>query len=233
MEHMLFSDPIVLNAKRYGEKEAISFKGKRFTYAQFNQRINQLAHALQSEGIQKGDKVAFQLMNCNQLYEVIFACGKIGAAYVPVNSRFVSQEIKHVLDDSESTALIFDSRFSDEVKAIQDQANYTHHYISVGESEVSSFEYEQWISQFPTDEPVPSEPLNELDIFCIMYTGGTTGRPKGAVRSHRSLYLVALLFSIEFSIGRGGKGLVAGPAYGAAALSISIPNFLSVTRFIL
>lgn len=65
MEHMLFSDPIVLNAKRYGEKEAISFKGKRFTYAQFNQRINQLAHALQSEGIQKGDKVAFQLMNCN------------------------------------------------------------------------------------------------------------------------------------------------------------------------
>lgn len=222
---MLFSDPIVLNAKRYGEKEAISFKGKRFTYAQFNQRINQLAHALQSEGIQKGDKVAFQLMNCNQLYEVIFACGKIGAAYVPVNSRFVSQEIKHVLDDSESTALIFDSRFSDEVKAIQDQANYTHHYISVGESEVSSFEYEQWISQFPTDEPVPSEPLNELDIFCIMYTGGTTGRPKGAVRSHRSLYLVALLFSIEFSIGRGGKGLVAGPAYGAAALSISIPNF--------
>src|SRR5699024_12515606 len=73
-------------------------------------------------------------------------------------------------------------------------------------------------------KPVPSSPLNELDTLSIMYTGGTSGYPKGAVRSHRSLYLVALLFSIEFNIGRLGKGLVAGPLYGAAALSISLPN---------
>ncbi|OZU89636.1 hypothetical protein CIL03_00390 [Virgibacillus indicus] len=226
MQHMLFSDPIKLNAIRYGEKEAVSFKDKRFTYKQFNNRINQLGHALQNIGIKKGDKVAFMLMNCNQLFEIVYACGKIGAVFVPVNSRFVGPEIKHVLDDSESIVLIFDRRFSEEIMSIHDQVKTEHHYISVGEvDDADTLEYEQWISGFSVEEPAPSEPLNELDMISIMYTGGTTGHPKGAVRSHRSLYLVALLFSIEFAIGRNGKGLAAGPLYGAAAFGISIPNF--------
>ncbi|MEI3598044.1 MULTISPECIES: class I adenylate-forming enzyme family protein [unclassified Oceanobacillus] len=226
MQQMLFSDPIKLNAIRYGEKEAISFMEKRFTYHQFNNRINQLGHALQHIGVKKGDKVAFMLMNCNQLFEIVFACSKIGAVFVPINSRFVGPEIKHVLDDSDSLVLIFDSRFSNEMMAISNEVRTTRHFISVGDAaDITVFEYEAWISGFSNEEPVPSETLYELDRISIMYTGGTTGRPKGAVRTHRSLYLVALLFSIEFSIGRNGKGLASGPLYGAAAFSIALPNF--------
>lgn len=226
MQHMLFSDPIKLNATRYGDREAISFNGLRFTYRDLNERINQLAHALQSIGVEKGDKVAFMLMNCHQLFEVMFACGKIGAIYVPINSRFVGPEIQHVLDDSEATVLVVDSRFMHEVVPYIEQYKTTQHFITVGTNDhVQFLEYETWISSFSKEEPVPSSPLSELDTLSIMYTGGTTGYPKGAVRSHRSLYLVALLFSIEFNIGRLGKGLVAGPLYGAAALSISLPNF--------
>lgn len=92
MEYLLFSNLIRLNATRYGDREAISFKGLRFTYRDFNERINQLAHALQSIGVKKGDKVAFMLMNCHQLLEVIFACGKIWSVYVPINSRFVGRK---------------------------------------------------------------------------------------------------------------------------------------------
>ncbi|WP_153732072.1 class I adenylate-forming enzyme family protein [Sporosarcina obsidiansis] len=225
MQHMLFSDPIKLNAKRYKDREAISYNGQRFTYKDFNERINQLAHALHSIGVKKGDKVAFMLMNCHQLFELIFACAKIGAVYVPVNSRFVVREIQHVLDDSESDVLVVDSRLIKEVVPFIEKYKTAKQFITIGTNEQAGFfEYENWISGFSKEEPVPSSPISEVDTLSIMYTGGTTGYPKGAVRSHRSMYLVALLFSIEFNIGRLGKGLVAGPLYGAAALSISLPN---------
>lgn len=225
MQHMLFSDPIKLNSIRYAEKEALSFKGKKFTYYEFNGRINQLAHALQNLGIKKGDKVAFMLLNCNELYEIMFACGKIGAVFVPINSRFVGPEVQYVLENSDSIALLFNSEFEGEINSIQNQLDNVSHYVSIGaDCEIASEEYEAWIARFSDSEPKLDEPLNELDTICFMYTGGTTGRPKAAVRSHRSMYMVALLFSIEFSISRNGKGLVSGPLYGAAALSISVPN---------
>lgn len=235
MQHMLFSDPVKLNAIRYPDREAVAFNGMRFTYREFNDRINQLSHALQSIGVTKGDKVAFMLMNCHQLFEVIFACGKIGAVYVPINSRFVSPEIQHVLDDSESTVLVVDSRLCGEVNRLKGQYKTAKAFISLGtETPDGYFNYEEWISTFSNEEPVPSSAINELDTLSIMYTGGTTGYPKGAVRSHRSLYLVSLLFSIEFHIERMGKGLVAGPLYGAAALSISLPNlFIGNSLYIL
>src|SRR5699024_5841746 len=226
VQQMIFSDPVKLNATRYSEKKAVTFKGKSFTYREFNKRINQLGHALQDLGIKKGDKVAFMLFNCNQLMEAIFACSKIGAVFVPINSRFIEREIKHVLDDSNAIAFIFDVRFASEVAKVKTTMHTTKHLISLGEAkELTPIEYENWIKTNPIAEPFPNEHLNEHDTICFLYTGGTTGLPKGAVRSHRSLYLVALLFSIEFNINRQGKGLVAGPLYGAAALSISLPNF--------
>lgn len=226
MGQMIFSDPLKLNAIRYGEKEAISFNGKSFTYKQLNERVNQLAHAMQSEGIKKGDKVAFMLLNCNELIEIMFACSKIGAVYIPINARFVGREIAHVLNNSRSTALFFDARFGEEINQARDNFTTAKIYISVGgHHSIAANEYEAWIGSHKKSEPIPDEPLQETDTICYLYTGGTTGLPKGAVRSHRSLYLVSLLFSIEFEIGRNGKGLVAGPLFGAAALSISMPNF--------
>src|SRR5690625_3522611 len=226
MSQMIFSDPIKLNAIRYAEKEALSFKGERYTYRQFNERINQLSHALQNMGIKKGDKVAFMLLNCNQLLEIIYACSKIGAVFVPINARFVGREIQHVLNNSRSLLLIFDHRFGNEIEKVRSGLETTEYFVSVGNShEQALYEYESWIQNYSTNEPTLEEALHETDTICYLYTGGTTGLPKGAVRSHRSLYMVGLLFSIEFGIGRNGKGLVAGPLFGAAALSISMPNF--------
>ena len=227
MQHMLFSDPIKLNAVRYGDKEALSYKDKRFSYREFNERINRLAHALLESGVEKGDKVAFMLLNCNELFEIMFACAKIGAVFVPINSRFVGPEIEHVLTNSDAVALIYGAEFDKEISSIKERVKEVQLFVSVGGSaEMASFEFESWIARYSEQEPVIDYELGELDTVCIMYTGGTTGRPKGAVRSHRSMYLVALLFSIEFGIVRNGKGLVSGPLYGAAALSTSVPNLL-------
>jgi len=226
MSQMIFSNPVKLNAIRYTNKEALTFMDKKFTYKQFNERINQLSHALRDKGIQKGDKVAFMLFNCNELFEIIYACSKMGAIFVPINSRFIGREIQHVLQNSHATMLIYDHRFSEEVQKAAEQAVETEIFITVGgEDTFAPNVYEAWIATMSTSEPILKEPLKETDTICYLYTGGTTGLPKGAVRSHRSMYVVGLLFSIEFSIGRNGKGLAAGPLYGAAALSIAMPNF--------
>src|SRR5699024_3745281 len=225
MNQMLFGDPLKLNATRYAEKEALSFQSNKYTYQQFNERVNKLGHALQNYGVQKGDKVAFMLFNCNQLVETIYACSKIGAIFVPINSRFIGREIQHVLQNSQASMLIYDYRFSDEVQKAAEKVTFTKIFITVhGEDNFAEEEYENWISSFDISEPELDKPLLETDEICYLYTGGTTGLPKGAVHTHRSLYMVGLLFSIEFSIGRKGKGLVSGPLYGAAALSVAIPN---------
>lgn len=221
MQQMIFSDPIKLNAVRYAEKEALSYDGKRFTYKQFNDRINQLAHAMRSAGVEKGDKAAFMLVNCNELFEIMFACSKIGAVFVPVNSRFVAPEIAHVLNNSEASLLFHGAEFEEEAAKAAAEAPDLKKRIAVGGAGNS---YEKFIEDESTNEPGLEGEINELDTVAIMYTGGTTGYPKGAVRSHRSLYLIGLLFSIEFGINRGGKGLAAGPLYGAAALSTTYPN---------
>src|SRR5699024_5529263 len=209
MGQMIFSDPLKLNSLRYGEKEAVSFKDKRFTYRSLNERINRLAHAMQDKGIRKGDKVAFMLLNCNELIEIMYACSKIGAVFIPINARFVGREVAHVLNNSRSSILFFDHRFGDVVAGAMDQYKTVKHFISVGGTHtIAESEYEAFIQDKASIEPTPDEPLRETDTICYLYTGGTTGLPKGAVRSHRSLYLVALLFSIEFEIVGNGNGLV-------------------------
>ena len=157
MQQMLFSDPIKLNATRYAEKEAISFRDKIFTYHELNTRINQLGHALQGLGIQKGDKVAFMLLNCNELFEIMFACGKIGAVFVPINSRFVGPEIQYVLENSDATAFIFGSEFESEVKTIQGEVKGVRHFISVGQAvDIAPLEYEKWLADYSVTEPEPA-----------------------------------------------------------------------------
>ena len=184
MSEMIFSDPVKLNALRYAEKEALSFEGESFSYEEFNNRINQLAHAMQEKGIHKGDKVAFMLFNCNELFEIIFACSKIGAIFVPINSRFIAREIRHVLENSHATMLIYDARFTNDVQKAAGQVSETTSFISVKDEDTFSENvYEKWIEGFPTTEPIPDEPIQEKDTICYLYTGGTTGLPKGAVPS--------------------------------------------------
>src|SRR5699024_1105546 len=134
-------DPIKLSAVRYVHKEAISFKEKGFTYAEVSARVNQLSHALQEEVIQKGEKVAFMLYNCNVLFEIIFACSKIGATLVPMNTRFIGREIKHVLDNTEASVLIYDIRFENEVDQALAEDTSVKKSVPVGGDAKRSYEY--------------------------------------------------------------------------------------------
>ena len=215
-KNIILSDVLPVNA-------AQCVRNQRFTYSQFNARVNRVANALSNLGVKKGDKVAFMMTNCNELLEIGYAAPKIGAAFVPINSRSVSSEIEYVVNDSDSVAVFVSVECLPEVMKARPNFALARNIIVVrGEAPAGTLAYEELLAGAPDTEPKVE--VSERDLMCLMYTGGTTGRPKGSIRSYRGIALLALLFAIEYDYHEGDMGLVAGPLYGAAAFTFCIPN---------
>src|SRR5512136_149985 len=182
---LLLGEAIARNSRLIPNREAVVYGRKRFTYRQFNARINQLAHALLSSGIKKGSKVAMLLYNCNEFLEAYFAVAKIGAIGVPLNFRLGVEEIKYIVNHSDSEAFILGEAFVQNVKSVQKDLPQVKTYISVSEKPVEGMlHFESWIAGYPDNEPLIL--VEEDDPAFIMYTAGTTGKPKGAVLSHKN-----------------------------------------------
>jgi crotonobetaine/carnitine-CoA ligase len=99
--------------RRYGENKAIHFDYENlgFSYTQLNARVNQIANALQAEGIKKGDHVAVMLPNCPEFPVTWLALAKLGAVMVPLNNRYQAVDLEYVLNDSDAIALVIDTQF--------------------------------------------------------------------------------------------------------------------------
>ncbi|WP_216829816.1 acyl-CoA synthetase [Alkalihalobacterium elongatum] len=165
------------------DKLALVFKDKRFTYKEFNERVNQLAHAFVSLGVRKGDRVDALLLNTNEALESMFACAKIGAIFVPINFRLSVDEVLYIVNDSGANHFIYDERLRPVVDALRQKESKLIDYIHVGRNpHEEDYEYEQLIEGSSTEEPAYDISLD--DIHLMMYTSGTTGRPKGAMLSH-------------------------------------------------
>jgi len=166
--------------------EAVIFEGQRCSFAALNERVNRLAHGLQALGISKGDKVAVLFENCMEMIEALFAIAKVGGVSVPINYRLVPREMAYQIDNSDSTAFIFDAHYHEKVGAFYQELQGVHEWISTGESEVAKFlSYESLLQGQPAEEP--SVFIEDDEPACILYTSGTTGRPKGAVLTHKSI----------------------------------------------
>lgn len=180
---------------------------RRFTFEQLNGRANRVANALLQQGITAGDRVAVLLNNGIEFVETYFAVAKIGAVLVPVNCRLVAAEISYILQDSGARTLVFDSEFDDTVGALHNEQHGTtnvEHWVrrnnhdSAGEQ--WSVDYDETLAGSTEAEPSPGA-WDEDNLF-IMYTSGTTGRPKGAVHSHEGM-LWSQLTSMSTSDMRG------------------------------
>jgi acyl-CoA synthetase (AMP-forming)/AMP-acid ligase II len=182
---LLLGEVIARNGRLFPNREAVVYGRKRFTYRQFNARINQLAHALLALNIKKGSKVAILLYNCNEFLEAYFALAKIGAVGVPLNFRLGIEEIKYIVNHCDAEAFILGEAFVQNVKGIQKDLPQVKTYISVSEKPVEGMlHFESWIAKYPDNEPLIL--VEEDDPAFIMYTAGTTGKPKGAVLTHKN-----------------------------------------------
>ena len=179
-----FRDILVTNAVSYTDKTALVFKGNRYTFGEVNNRVNSIINALAEMGVKKGDHVGILAYNCPQYFEA-FALSKAGLVCVPLNFRSVARELVYLINDSEINTIIVSKDFVDLVNSIRNEIKGVKNFISLNFEAEGMKSYEELINSHVSIEPM--SPLNPEDDAAIYYTSGTTGRPKGAVHTHKSL----------------------------------------------
>ena len=186
---------IVRSAAVYGDKDAVVYKDRRYSYNEFFGRINRLASALLKIGIGKGDKVAFICPNTPPMLEAHFAVPMIGAALVSINIRLSSQEMLYIINHSDAKVLFVDNEFSGVVKPILNELTQVKTLINIcdlsDEKPLNGMEYEEFLNT-GSDIRVEMSIEDEYEVASINYTSGTTGSPKGVMYHHRGAYLNAL-----------------------------------------
>lgn len=160
----------------------------RFTYQALNARANRMAHWLQQVvGVGRGDRVGMLALNGVEYLDVFFACGKLGALFVPYNWRSHWRELVAVIQQTTPKALIFSEEFRESVAQLQPACPSLTHYLHLeGEGIAGSQLYEAMLQAQPA-LPIANAAVNDEDIVCLLFTGGTTGLPKAAQISYRMI----------------------------------------------
>ncbi len=187
-----------VNARKFPNTVAFKDAGRSLTFPHANTRVNKLSHSLLSCGLTKGDRVAVLLPNSIEIVEIYLAAAKTGLVIVPIHIRLVDTEIEYIINNSDAKALIVQDEFTTTVDAIKPRLKHieSQRYFVVGEEKSGYSEYETFIQNAPQGEPQVS--VEPKDTWIQLYTSGTTGKPKGVVRSHESYIAFYLINAIDF-----------------------------------
>ncbi|WP_210367392.1 fatty acid--CoA ligase [Bacillus sp. REN3] len=207
-----------LTVKKYPNKEALHDvrKNVRFTYREWNDEVNRLANALLAEGVRKGDRVSTFLFNTEELGTAFFACAKIGAVFNPINFRLMSEEVAFILKDAEPKVVLFEKALEPVITSIENRFPDIAFWFIDEEPPGYAKSYHEKVRAAKAD-PVHAD-IDENDLYAIMYTSGTTGRPKGVMHKHRSIAEQSLLVIAATKLESGDVGLVTAPMFHCAEL---------------
>jgi fatty-acyl-CoA synthase len=184
-----------MNAYLYPDKEGAADLKRSMTFKQWNERSNRLANGLLRLGLKKGDRFAVIAYNCVEWLEMYAAAAKTGLIAVPIMFRLAPPEYEYIVKNSGAKAFIVAEQFVEGADSIRDKCKRVAHWIYLGSGRTPKgyLGYEALIKKSPAAEP--DVKVTHDDVWTIMYTSGTTGRPKGVVRSHES-YIAEYLLNI-------------------------------------
>ena len=204
-------------ARKNPNQPAIYCEDRRYTYQQFNEQVNMLANGMKQLGVLKGEKIALMMKNSDYFVFSFFAVAKLGAVVVPVNFRLTPTEIHYILKQSEAIMVVCDQEYEGFVyEAMEDTA--VNIVVTVGESQLEGqFNYNEVLANVITE---PTVVVNESDDFEILYTSGTTGRPKGALFDHSQIFKVALTMVVNMGIKEHEHFLHLAPLFHSAQLNL-------------
>jgi fatty-acyl-CoA synthase len=218
-------------ARKTPDRVAVVHEDSSWTYRDLHRRVLRLAHGLRALGTGRGDRVAYLGPNHPAFLETLFAAGALGAVFVPLNTRLTAPELAYNLSDSGSTVLVHGPEQARAARAAADEAGLCHR-VALDDPEDGALGYEELIAggaAEPLDVAVAPE-----DPCMIMYTSGTTGRPKGAVLSHGNIIWNSVNVLVDTDLTGDEVTLVVAPLFHTAGLNMTcLPTLLKGGRVVL
>lgn len=215
MNWLHIGEIIRLNAIKYPNKLAIKDANRSLTNKDYDTRTNKLAKGLLKRGLKKSDKIAVLSNNCAEFMEIYGAAAKAGIIIVPLNFRLLPKDLYWIVSNAECKMVIVESRYYkttiDNWNLVKEFGLDTLDHVVIGEIPVEAnwSNYEDIISE--GEDTYPDMKIDPEDTWILLYTSGTTGRPKGVVRSHRSYISFFLINATEFSFTPDDYGLILMP----------------------
>lgn len=191
--------------------EAITYGPRTFTWAQWDDRVRRAAGGLQSLGIRRGDIVSFLDKNHPACVEISMAAGSLGAANAIVNWRSSADEVDYAVNDCGAKVLFVGSELMPTIEQIRDQLPHVETVIEVTPDGGDGDEYEAWLARSaPASRP---DEVTPDDVCLVMYSSGTTGRPKGVMLSHHNMVTHTINAHDGWEFAPGDKSMVAMPLF--------------------
>jgi amino acid adenylation domain-containing protein len=194
----LLQDMLHLTARRIPDKEAITFRGRPLTYAEFEQASNALAHALRRRGVARGDRVVVYADNSSETAIAFFGVLKADAVVSVVNPQTKADKLAYLLNDCRATALITEAHLGGEVRKAAQRASHLRAVIAWGGMDGAGLpgfvEWREALAQESADAPPPRRNI-DIDLAALIYTSGSTGEPKGVMLTHRNMITAATSIS--------------------------------------
>lgn len=216
------------NTWRHPDKEALVYGDHRYNYRQLNEAVNCLANAMSNMGVQKGEKVALMMQNSDRYVIAFMAAMKLGAVAVPVNFRLAAPEVEYIVNHSDSVIVLMDPEYQELIGSLKDKLPRVHHLISYGakSQKVKAIDWDHIVANASPAEP--GVVVDEWDDCEILYTSGTTGRPKGALFDHHRILHVALTMVVHMGINPKDRLLHVAPLFHSAQLNLFLASGMYV-----
>jgi fatty-acyl-CoA synthase len=185
-------------------------------YRALNIEVNRLAAGLRAQGIDRGDRVAIMASNSYRFYELLFACAKLGAIVVTVNYRLLAEEVEYIMRDSGASLLFFSHEYAEVANEVADAVPELR-AVSLAAAGASGVSLQQLIDEGSGREP-DTEDIGLDAPLMILYTSGTTGRPKGAILTHGNIVATSTNQAFDWGVVASDRCLVVAPLYHVGAL---------------
>jgi acyl-CoA synthetase (AMP-forming)/AMP-acid ligase II len=216
-----------MNAINYPDKLGWQDKNKEFSFKEWNERSCKVANGLKDLGVGHKDTFAIIAYNRGEWLDIYAGCAKGGQLVVPIMFRLAGPEIEYIVNHSECKGFIVEAPFVDLINSVKNQLSIPKNaYIYMGDGPVPDgyIGYEDWLSKSSPDEP--DTMVDGNDFWTIMYTSGTTGRPKGAMRTHESYMAQYILNNINMGVRPTDKVLLVMPMGHVNSIFYSFPYTL-------
>jgi fatty-acyl-CoA synthase len=191
--------------------------GKRCTYAELNQRANRLANWLRALGVEKGDRVSILAHNSVEYVDLFYGLAKIGAILAPLNWRLVARELVYIVNDCQPKMLLCGPEFTGVLAEMRPEIEVAHYVGVEGAEFEGALDYDAELAAASGAEPL-RPPLDPDDTYAILYTSGTTGRPKGAMIPHRQIVWNAINTIASWGLNESDISPVFTPLFHAGGL---------------